>query len=522
MRQIIPNIWHKIKERIPIRFKLGFTLIELLVVISIIGIIATIGMAVYSGARGKADEGKRRADVAAIAKAFEIKYDEDTGLYSTPTAGDFSNGDPIASGNYIISIPSPATSFRVCTTIGSGTSVDCGSSVATPDKDKCYCVSANQGEFIASAVSTPAPTPTITPPPATKKYTCDSNTSSRIPNLDGSDPNLVNIGTGWLALYTIPNTAALPPTTNIYMGYLGNSSLGALVSEWVALGTVVPLSPGAWDDEVTETASFVYGWSQNRLQGGAGYESRIYYVGSDDRGGKPLKMGIIYRNEATGTWHRYTSPVLAGLEWWEMFSPRIPAEFGEPSVVYQNGPDPDGGHGTWHMYYQTGSNQTATNGYPTFSEGWFIGHRTSTDGVNWSAPIGFGGHPWMYTSVTFLGITPVSGTGFTKPEVRLTPSGSVQWVGGNNKDNVRYGEAPNLNSALTHEELLFTVDDCKTKGSGCNWRIDTGHTFGVDSIDGGLWVYFTATECLSGARPPSNSCASVKWNTARVKCNKNP
>ena len=147
--------------------RLGFTLIELLVVISIIGILSTIGMAVYSGVRGKADEGKRRADVVAISKALELKYDPETFQYSSPTAADFSNGDPRVSGNYIVSIPSPATSFRVCTPIGSGVSTDCESNVASPDTNKCYCVSSTQGRYVAAATPTPTSTPTPTPTPPT-------------------------------------------------------------------------------------------------------------------------------------------------------------------------------------------------------------------------------------------------------------------------------------------------------------------------------------------------------------------
>lgn len=49
----------------------GFTLIELLVVISIIAILATIGIAVFSGAQAQARDARRKADLASIAKAVE-------------------------------------------------------------------------------------------------------------------------------------------------------------------------------------------------------------------------------------------------------------------------------------------------------------------------------------------------------------------------------------------------------------------------------------------------------------------
>ena len=50
----------------------GFTLIELLVVISIIAILAVIGIAIFSGAQARARNAKRREDISAIAKALEV------------------------------------------------------------------------------------------------------------------------------------------------------------------------------------------------------------------------------------------------------------------------------------------------------------------------------------------------------------------------------------------------------------------------------------------------------------------
>ena len=50
----------------------GFTLIELLVVISIIAILTTIGMTVYTGTQRSARDAKRRGDIDAIKKALEV------------------------------------------------------------------------------------------------------------------------------------------------------------------------------------------------------------------------------------------------------------------------------------------------------------------------------------------------------------------------------------------------------------------------------------------------------------------
>lgn len=60
---------------------IGFTLIELLVVISIIGILAAIGLASYTSVQQKARDAKRRGDMEAIAKAQE-QYFSENGKYA--------------------------------------------------------------------------------------------------------------------------------------------------------------------------------------------------------------------------------------------------------------------------------------------------------------------------------------------------------------------------------------------------------------------------------------------------------
>lgn len=69
---------------LPTSIKLrGFTLIELLVVISIISILATIGIASYQGAQKNARDARRRSDVDAIAKSLEVNKDQSS-LYYPP------------------------------------------------------------------------------------------------------------------------------------------------------------------------------------------------------------------------------------------------------------------------------------------------------------------------------------------------------------------------------------------------------------------------------------------------------
>lgn len=74
-----------------IKRRFGFTLIELLVVIAIIAILASIIVLSYANAQTKARDNKRRADVQAIASAFQIHY-QDTKQWYIPGTGYAGNG----------------------------------------------------------------------------------------------------------------------------------------------------------------------------------------------------------------------------------------------------------------------------------------------------------------------------------------------------------------------------------------------------------------------------------------------
>jgi type II secretion system protein G len=96
----------------------GFTLIELLVVITIIGILAAVGLASYRVANQKARDSRRQADIVAIQSALEA-YRTTNGQYPDSTQYDatsvvetdfdnqiyFSSGskpvDPINSGTHV-------------------------------------------------------------------------------------------------------------------------------------------------------------------------------------------------------------------------------------------------------------------------------------------------------------------------------------------------------------------------------------------------------------------------------------
>ncbi|MBI3572885.1 MAG: type II secretion system protein [Candidatus Kerfeldbacteria bacterium] len=71
----------------------GFTLIELLVVIAIIGILASIGLVALGGARERARDTKRQADLSSIRSALVLFFDDNSERYP-PT-----NDQTVWSGN---------------------------------------------------------------------------------------------------------------------------------------------------------------------------------------------------------------------------------------------------------------------------------------------------------------------------------------------------------------------------------------------------------------------------------------
>lgn len=90
----------------------GFTLVELLVVITIMVILATIGVTVFSSAQGNARDGKRVAEVNAIAKSIETSKDMTVTVpyykyNATQFSNDFPRGvptDPNSALSYCVSI----------------------------------------------------------------------------------------------------------------------------------------------------------------------------------------------------------------------------------------------------------------------------------------------------------------------------------------------------------------------------------------------------------------------------------
>lgn len=119
------------KKLLPNSKPSGFTLIELLVVVSIIAILAVIGMVMLGGLQGRARDAERRAEVDAILKAYEIKHNAATGTYPASVAPeDFADGeiptppnyDPADSTTgYDVDVGSGNKTIKVCATLENGT-----------------------------------------------------------------------------------------------------------------------------------------------------------------------------------------------------------------------------------------------------------------------------------------------------------------------------------------------------------------------------------------------------------------
>lgn len=77
--------------------KNAFTLIELLVTISIIAILAVIGISVYGNVQKSARDGVRRAELTSLAKSIEVSRDLAAQMYSyssTNYASDYGSTKP--------------------------------------------------------------------------------------------------------------------------------------------------------------------------------------------------------------------------------------------------------------------------------------------------------------------------------------------------------------------------------------------------------------------------------------------
>jgi prepilin-type N-terminal cleavage/methylation domain-containing protein len=150
----------------------GFTLIELLVVIAIIGMLSSIVLVSMGGARAKARNAKRQADLRQIASAMEMAYDDATttcgGLDSYPIRGtngtwydirDSTNGIPqICPGTGQYLNPTPDDPISTMHYKWMGNNGTCTAVTPNLPAGQWYCIYATleggAGYFVASQKGT--------------------------------------------------------------------------------------------------------------------------------------------------------------------------------------------------------------------------------------------------------------------------------------------------------------------------------------------------------------------------------
>src|SRR3989344_7035881 len=121
----------------------GFTLVELLVVIAIIAVLSVIGVTVFSGIQNNARDSKRKADVNAIIKAYEVRYSSSGSYGDTLMEGTaFASGSlpiPPEGGNYTIMQDKTTKGIKVCAALEASPQRYC-----TETSDNCSCKGAVQ------------------------------------------------------------------------------------------------------------------------------------------------------------------------------------------------------------------------------------------------------------------------------------------------------------------------------------------------------------------------------------------
>lgn len=128
----------------------GFTLVELLVVIGIISLLSVIGATIFRNSVALARDARRKLDIEAISKAYEINHSlARIDGYGVVNDGDFASGTvptPPEGGLYSGLLTGPATAYRVCAALEANPSRSC----FEPAND-CFCKSSSVGEYDAAA-----------------------------------------------------------------------------------------------------------------------------------------------------------------------------------------------------------------------------------------------------------------------------------------------------------------------------------------------------------------------------------
>lgn len=201
----------------------GFTLVELLIVVAIIGVLSVVGLTAYGNVQQKARDTKRKADIDAIAKVMESKYNVRTNSYpvvnsvdlSSLTSGLPGNQIPVSPRSDDYSLSTDGKAFVVCSKMDNApatlTAQQCIASLNSAsgtNRNYCYCktsLSASSQNIITAATTgtypvlnpgMPPPLNTITGSGSnyTFVYVCASPISTPSPI---SASQTINLNFGW-------------------------------------------------------------------------------------------------------------------------------------------------------------------------------------------------------------------------------------------------------------------------------------------------------------------------------------
>lgn len=142
MKKYLPNNKHSLPFADAKRK--GFTLVELLVVVSIIAILAVVGLTIFTGVQARGRDATRKSDIEAISKAMEVNYSETTGQYLALSAAWFSSGvvpsDPLNGAN---SCQTLVCKYCVKSSPGNCAAGDSTVAAGTPAAGATYRICAN-------------------------------------------------------------------------------------------------------------------------------------------------------------------------------------------------------------------------------------------------------------------------------------------------------------------------------------------------------------------------------------------
>jgi len=303
----------------------AFTLIELLVVISIIGILAAIGLVSFTGAQRQARDTQRKTDIKQYVVALETYGNSTDGIYPISTTSISLAGlctsdlnlagcseDPTAGQTYLYQSNSSGTNYVVWAALEGTTNL------------WVACSNGLVGESIAPPVAGVCPlapaTPLPTPPPS------PSNTPMQLPSpTDGPTPT--SSPTPVPTLVPGGNLLVNPGFESGSSGWTGIGSGGAsVVSTQFHSGSqsLEILQPASGTKTVTQIVNVAAG----QIYLASGWVKTALSANS-------VQLSIIWRNSTGGTISTTTLGSQTGTQDWTQISLNVGAPLGSVTAVYQ-------------------------------------------------------------------------------------------------------------------------------------------------------------------------------------------